>query len=330
MNWQHLLMRTGPQKEAPHALMHAGYIAASGAIAAGLIVLLAEGVSDARLTGSVSGWGAILFAAIMVLALSAAAFMAGLRAMRQRDDALAEARQRSDAAEAASRAKSEFLANMSHDLRTPLNAIIGFSEVMAQEMFGPLGAQQYSEYARDIHASGQQLLSLINNLVLNAKVEAGKIDVDMGDCNVMRAAEDACARLECGGGQVSIDAASRSLRLVANCDEGVLHNIILHLMNHALMRAGTDGTVTISGQAEESGPELRFVIAPGAKHQTRGSALGHGFGKMADVYERAHGAGMSLSLALGFAALVGGRVSEADDVLSLTLLPPRAETVRAA
>ena len=58
-------------------------------------------------------------------------------------------------AEEANRSKSEFLANMSHELRTPLNAIIGFSEVMEKQMFGPIGADKYLEYARDIHRSGQ-------------------------------------------------------------------------------------------------------------------------------------------------------------------------------
>jgi cell cycle sensor histidine kinase DivJ len=78
-----------------------------------------------------------------------------------------------DLAEQASRAKSHFLANMSHELRTPLNAIIGFSEVMTHEMFGPVGAPRYLEYARLIHESGGHLLELINGILDMSKIEAG-------------------------------------------------------------------------------------------------------------------------------------------------------------
>ncbi|WP_461344318.1 PAS domain-containing sensor histidine kinase [Brevundimonas sp. GN22] len=80
-------------------------------------------------------------------------------------------------AEAASQSKSEFLANMSHELRTPLNAINGFSEIMAQEMFGPLGDRRYKGYAVDIHTSGKHLLSLINDILDMAKIEAGKLNL---------------------------------------------------------------------------------------------------------------------------------------------------------
>ncbi len=78
-------------------------------------------------------------------------------------------------AEEANQAKSKFLANMSHELRTPLNAIIGFSEIMEAAMFGPLGAEKYSEYSRDIRESGQYLLDVINDILDMSKIEAGGI-----------------------------------------------------------------------------------------------------------------------------------------------------------
>ena len=81
-------------------------------------------------------------------------------------------------AEAANRAKSEFLANMSHELRTPLNAIIGFSEVMESKLFGPLGSDRYEEYAHDIHASGNYLLGVINDILDMSKIEAGQFSMD--------------------------------------------------------------------------------------------------------------------------------------------------------
>src|SRR6185437_1716371 len=81
-------------------------------------------------------------------------------------------------AEEANQAKSKFLANMSHELRTPLNAIIGFSEIMASGMFGPLGADKYREYCQDIHQSGQYLLDVINDVLDMSKIEAGRIRLD--------------------------------------------------------------------------------------------------------------------------------------------------------
>lgn len=77
-------------------------------------------------------------------------------------------------AELANRSKSEFLANMSHELRTPLNAIIGFSEILENELMGPLGAECYKEYATNIKESGAHLLDIINDILDLSKIEAGK------------------------------------------------------------------------------------------------------------------------------------------------------------
>ncbi len=85
------------------------------------------------------------------------------------------------AAEQANRAKSEFLASMSHELRTPLNAILGFSEVIRDELFGPVGLAKYVDYANDVHKSGQHLLDLINDVLDLSKIDAGKVELHEGN-----------------------------------------------------------------------------------------------------------------------------------------------------
>lgn len=82
-----------------------------------------------------------------------------------------------DLADQANRAKSEFLANMSHELRTPLNAIMGFSEVLRDQLLGPIGDPRYVEYAGDIHDSGAHLLDLVNTILDLSKIEAGQFDL---------------------------------------------------------------------------------------------------------------------------------------------------------
>jgi PAS domain S-box-containing protein len=99
------------------------------------------------------------------------AVLRDLSPFKQAETDLVEARK---AAEEASAHKSDFLARVSHEIRTPLNAVIGFSEVMLEERFGPVGSERYRQYLRDIHTSGEHLMSLLNDLLDLSKIEAAK------------------------------------------------------------------------------------------------------------------------------------------------------------
>ena len=110
--------------------------------------------------------------------------------------------------EAASQHKSEFLANMSHELRTPLNAVIGFSEVLLQRMFGELNDKQ-DEYLKDIYASGQHLLSLINDILDLSKIEAGRMELVPAPFHLPTALENAVTLVKERAGRHGIALAGR-------------------------------------------------------------------------------------------------------------------------
>jgi two-component system cell cycle sensor histidine kinase PleC len=150
-------------------------------------------------------------------------------------------------AEAANQAKSEFLANMSHELRTPLNAINGFSEIMAGELFGPLGDAKYKGYAGDILKSGQHLLSLINDILDMAKIEAGKLTLHYEQVSLKEVVDDA-ARLMRG----KIQEAGLNLLVDApeipdiEADHRGLKQVVLNLISNAVKFTPEGGDVLVT------------------------------------------------------------------------------------
>src|ERR1700733_1077400 len=152
-------------------------------------------------------------------------------------------------AEDANAAKSKFLANMSHELRTPLNAIIGFSEIMESAMFGPLGAEKYTEYSRDIRESGEYLLDVINDILDMSKIEAGGIRLTPETVAVEPILVD-CQRV------VSTRAGEKHLNLTVEIAPGIalhadrraLKQIALNLLSNAVKFTPEGGAVTVYGR----------------------------------------------------------------------------------
>ncbi|MBF0129680.1 MAG: HAMP domain-containing histidine kinase [Alphaproteobacteria bacterium] len=158
-----------------------------------------------------------------------------------------------DAAELASRAKSDFLAGMSHELRTPLNAIIGFSDIIASEIFGPIGTERYREDARNIGEAGRHLLELISDILDISKMGSGQLALDETDIDLMEVIP-ACTRMlkiraEEAGLRVIIDVAPGLPRLRA--DALRVKQMLLNLISNATKFTSAGGTISVTAHENE-------------------------------------------------------------------------------
>jgi PAS domain S-box-containing protein len=185
---------------------------------------------------------------------SHSAFCAVLRDItqwKQAEAGLIHARKR---AEAASEQKSDFLAKMSHEIRTPLNAIIGFSEVMLEERFGPVGNERYTQYLKDIHTSGGFLLSLVNDLLDLSKIEAGKLDLIFASVSLNELALQAISMVQPQANRNAIILRS-SLQPVPRviADMRSIRQILLNLLSNAIRFTPDGGQVIVSTLSNEDG-----------------------------------------------------------------------------
>ncbi|HVZ13330.1 MAG TPA: ATP-binding protein [Bauldia sp.] len=162
-------------------------------------------------------------------------------------------------AEEANLAKSRFLATMSHELRTPLNAILGFSEIIKNEVLGPVGNAQYKDYVGDIHASGQHLLNLINEILDLSRIEAGRYELHEEPVNLVYIVEE-CQHLmqlraKSKNITISEDYARNLPRLWA--DERAVRQVALNLLSNAIKFTQSGGEISIRvGWAEGGGQFL--------------------------------------------------------------------------
>jgi len=215
-------------------------------------------------------------------------------------------------AELASRSKTEFLANMSHELRTPLNAIIGFSEVMADEVLGPLGSARYAGYARDISSSAQHLLGIISDILDVSKLEAGKVDLDENEVEVSAMVRDimhlVVERARSLEVAIDLDFPPDLPRLQA--DALKLKQIVLNLVTNAIKFSHSGGRVLVRGRQADDGLRIE-VVDHGIgmdEHEIRTAVTR--FGQVASTWNRKHaGTGLGLPLAIGLTELHGGRLT---------------------
>jgi signal transduction histidine kinase len=180
----------------------------------------------------------------------------------ERGGLLSELRTARDEAETASRAKSAFLANISHELRTPLNAINGFSQIMKDQMFGPLGNPRYVQYAGLIHESGRHLLQLIEDILDLSKIESGSVELQESTFGAAAAVEVSVGllieRARRDGVQLYTRIAPDLPDLHA--DERRFRQIALNLVANAVKFTPEGGTVVVSAGRDEDGA---FVLTVG-------------------------------------------------------------------
>jgi signal transduction histidine kinase len=221
-----------------------------------------------------------------------------------------EIEEKSRQLEAASRHKSEFLANMSHELRTPLNAILGFSEVLAERMFGEVNEKQ-AEYLQDILSSGRHLLSLINDILDLSKVEAGRLELELGRFHLPTALDNALTLVRERATRHGITLTQTVDKRVGDivADERKVKQILLNLLSNAVKFTPEGGRLGVTATAAEgvltiAVSDTGIGIAPEDQ-----AAIFEEFRQVGrDDTHKQEGTGLGLALAKKFVELHGGRI----------------------
>jgi two-component system, NtrC family, sensor kinase len=230
------------------------------------------------------------------------------RKVEERTRELSDSRQQ---LEVANRHKSEFLASMSHELRTPLNAIIGFSEVLTEQMFGEVNEKQ-AEYLRDIHSSGQHLLSLINDILDLSKIEAGKMELELTRFDVGAALGNALTlmRERAVRSGVALELQHDGQVGVWIADERKFKQIMLNLLSNAVKFTPQGGKVTVRAQRVDNAVEIAVSdTGIGIKPDDQRLVFEEFRQASGDHLKKSEGTGLGLALTRRFVELHGGSIS---------------------
>jgi signal transduction histidine kinase len=206
--------------------------------------------------------------------------------------------------------KSEFLANMSHELRTPLNAIIGFSEIQREQMFGELNEQQLG-HVDEVLVAARHLLALINDVLDLAKIEAGRIELDLTEVSV---ADVLRSGLSMHGERASRGAIALGLTLepdeiTVEADERRVRQVVFNLLSNAINFTPRDGRVDVSARLRDGLVEVAVAdTGPGIDPEDLDRIFEEFEQGRAAAGSRAEGTGLGLPLSRRFIELHGGRL----------------------
>ena len=242
-------------------------------------------------------------------------------------------------AEAANRAKSRFLATMSHELRTPLNAIVGFSEVMKGELFGAHSVESYKEYSSDIHASGQHLLKLINEILDLSRIESGHFALKEDEFWLPRVAGECrrLLRLRAKMREITVEQVAANDLLNMRADERAIRQVVLNVLANAIKFTAQGGTVKIKIGWTANGGQYVSIhdSGPGIPEGEIALAMAY-FGRGSCSQTQAEeGSGLGLPIAKGLIELHGGsfilnsKLHEGTEII-LILPPCRVKGARLA
>jgi len=248
--------------------------------------------------------------------------------------------------EGVNRFKSQFLANMSHELRTPMNAVLGFSEILRDRHFGPLNEKQ-ARFVNNILVGGRHLLALIDDILDLAKIEAGKVRLDLAPIEVRFIIEEICGVM-----QLQAEAKRQSILTQVDTDVGIcvadrqrVHQILLNLLSNAIKFTPDGGRITVTAR-RVPGSEFRVpssgtmaeVAQPGTWNLEPGTPKSHDsieisvqdtgigispddlqrlfreFEQLEPFYTKRHqGSGLGLALCRRLVELHGGRIWASSD-----------------
>jgi CheY-like chemotaxis protein len=214
-------------------------------------------------------------------------------------------------AEKTNLAKSDFLANMSHELRTPLNSVIGFSEVLQDQMFGPINEKQ-REYVNNILTSGRHLLSLINDILDLSKVESGKMDLELSAFSLRESLDASLVMLRekalKGGLELHLKLAPQAdVSIVA--DQRKLKQIMFNLLTNAVKFTPAGGIVDVSAVRDGDFIEITVADTGMGIRKEDISKLFQTFTQLESVYTKEYeGTGLGLALTKQLVELHGGRI----------------------
>jgi signal transduction histidine kinase len=210
--------------------------------------------------------------------------------------------------EAASRHKSDFLATMSHELRTPLNAIIGFSEVLHEQMFGELNERQLA-YVDDVLAAGKHLLSLINDVLDLAKIEAGRMELELSEVAIPEVLHSAVSLQSEHASRegIELSVATEPAEITTTADERRVRQVVLNLVSNAVKFTPAGGRVDVSAHVEDGHVEIGVSdTGPGIAAADR-EAIFEEF-EQTSAGRQAEGTGLGLPLSRKLVELHGGRL----------------------